>query len=143
MSGTDKLLLWFHVASAIFLLGPLTIATSTTSRYIRAGDLAVLRHLNRTTRLFGWGTLLVGIFGAAVGRDELSKPWLTASFTLFIVAFILLLAVVEPDQRRAISALEGGQSAEVFRGRIVALSSVAALIWLIILVLMVWRPGGS
>jgi hypothetical protein len=143
MSGTDKLLLWFHVATAIFLLGPLTVATSTTPRYIRAGDVAVLRYLNRTTRLFGWGSLLVGIFGAALGRDELSKPWLTASFTLFIVALILLLVVVEPDQRRAINALDNGQSAEVYRGRIVALSASAALIWLIILVLMVWQPGGT
>ncbi|MCL6550962.1 MAG: DUF2269 family protein [Acidothermus cellulolyticus] len=143
MSGTDKLLLWFHVATAIFLLGPLTVATSTTPRYIRAGDVAVLRYLNRTTRLFGWGSLLVGVFGAALGRDELSKPWLTASFTLFIVALILLLVVVEPDQRRAINALDSGQSAEVYRGRIVALSASAALIWLIILVLMVWQPGGT
>jgi len=143
MSGTDKLLLWFHVATAIFLLGPLTVATSTTPRYIRAGDVAVLRYLNRTTRLFGWGSLLVGVFGAALGRDELSKPWLTASFTLFIVALILLLVVVEPDQRRAINALDNGQSAEVYRGRIVALSASAALIWLIILVLMVWQPGGT
>ncbi|ABK53667.1 conserved hypothetical protein [Acidothermus cellulolyticus 11B] len=143
MSGTDKILLWFHVATAIFLLGPLTVATSTTPRYIRAGDVAVLRYLNRTTRLFGWGSLLVGVFGAALGRDELSKPWLTASFTLFIVALILLLVVVEPDQRRAINALDNGQSAEVYRGRIVALSASAALIWLIILVLMVWQPGGT
>src|SRR5579875_625433 len=143
MSGTDKILLWFHVATAIFLLGPLTVATSTTPRYIRAGDVAVLRYLNRTTRLFGWGSLLVGIFGAALGRDELSKPRLTASFTLFIVALILLLVDVEPDQRRAINALDNGQSAEVYRGRIVALSASAALIWLIILVLMVWQPGGT
>ncbi len=141
MSGGEKILLWLHLAAVIFLLGPLTIVTTTTPRYLRTGDIAVVRHLNRATRTYGWGSLLVLAFGAAVGHAELAKPWLTASFTLFVVGFILIMAIVERDQRKAISALEAGESADVHRGRIVAVASTVALIWLVVLVLMVWRPG--
>jgi hypothetical protein len=142
MSGVDKLLLWFHIASVMFLLGPLTIATTTTPRYIRAGDVAVLRHLNRTTRIFAIGSLLVLLFGLGIAHKNLSKPWLTVSMTLFVVGLVLLLVIVEPDQRKAITKLENSESAEVHRGRIVAISSAVALIWLVVLALMVWRPGG-
>jgi hypothetical protein len=140
MSGGDKVLLWLHIAAVMFLLGPLTIATTTTPRYVRAGDVAVLRHLHRTTRVFGLGSLLVFIFGAALGRDHLDKPWLTASMTLFIVAMILLV-IVERDQRKSISKLEANESTDVNLGRIGALSSTVGVIWLIVLALMVWRPG--
>jgi hypothetical protein len=140
MSGGDKVLLWLHIAAVMFLLGPLTIATTTTPRYIRTGDVAVLRHLHRTTRIFGLGSLLVFVFGAALGRDHLDKPWLTASMTLFIVA-IILLVIVERDQRKSISKLEANESTEVHLGRIVALSSTVGVIWLVVLALMVWRPG--
>ncbi len=144
MSGGDKVLLWLHVAAVMFLLGPLTIATTTTPRYIRSGDVAVLRHLHRTTRIFGLGSLLVFIFGAALGRDHLDKPWLTASMTLFVVA-IILLVIVERDQRKSIPKLEANaapETTEVHRGRIVALSSTVGVIWLVVLALMVWQPGG-
>jgi K+-transporting ATPase A subunit len=124
----------------MFLLGPLTIATTTTPRYIRTGDVAVVRHLHRTTRIFGLGSLLVFVFGAALGRDHLDKPWLTASMTLFIVA-IILLVIVERDQRKSISKLEANESTDVHLGRIVALSSTVGVIWLVVLALMVWRPG--
>jgi hypothetical protein len=140
MSGGDKVLLWLHIAAVMFLLGPLTIATTTTPRYIRTGDVAVLRHLHRTTRIFGLGSLLVFVFGAALGRDHLDKPWLTASMTLFIVA-IILLVIVERDQRKSISKMEANESTEVHLGRIVALSSTVGVIWLVVLALMVWRPG--
>lgn len=143
MSGGDKVLLWSHVAAVMFLLGPLTIATTTTPRYIRSGDVSVLRHLHRTTRIFGLGSLLVFVFGAALGRDHLDKPWLTASMTLFIVA-VILLVIVERDQRKTIAKLEANESTEAteaHRGRIVALSSTVGVIWLVVLALMIWRPG--
>ena len=143
MSGGDKVLLWLHVAAVMFLLGPLTIATTTTPRYIRSGEVSVLRHLHRTTRVFGLGSLLVFAFGAALGRDQLDKPWLTASMTLFIVA-VILLVIVERDQRKTIAKLETSdstESTEAHRGRIVALSSTVGVIWLVVLALMIWRPG--
>ena len=38
MSFTDRLLLWFHIGFVVFTIGPVTIATMSTPRYIRAGN---------------------------------------------------------------------------------------------------------
>jgi hypothetical protein len=141
MSSSDKILLWCHIAAVMFLLGPLTIATTTTPRYIRNKDLAVLRYLHRTARIFGFGSVLVLLFGLGIAHKNISKPWLTISMTLFIIGLAMLLFVVEPDTRKAITAIEAGESADVQRGRIVAISSIVAVLWLVVLALMVWHPG--
>lgn len=109
----DHLLLWVHVAAAIFCLGPVTMATSFTPRYIRSGELPVVRFLRRTTRVFGLLTLLVFASGLGLGRERLGSPWLTASMTLFVVAFALLFAIVERDQTSAIKALQAQADAAV------------------------------
>ncbi|MFD0854866.1 DUF2269 family protein [Actinomadura adrarensis] len=170
MSTSDRLLLILHIGFAIFTLGPLTAATSVTPRYIRKRDAAVVRYLNRNTRLYGMGTLTVFLFGLFLGQGELAQAWLVVSITLFVVALALLL-LVERDQRKAVHLLEvaaaqespapepseqkteaeeepkkettkpaeGGDIAQVERGRIAAISGVIALIWVVILVLMVWN----
>lgn len=105
----DNLLLWLHIAAAIFCVGPVTVATSFTPRYIRQGELSVVRFLLRTTRIFGILTLLVFVTGLALGRDRLAEPWLTVSMTLFIVAFALLFAMVQRDQAKAVKALAAAE----------------------------------
>jgi hypothetical protein len=127
------------------------------------------------TLIFTAASLLVLAFGIVLGNivHAFSRPWLTVSMTLFVVAIVLLLLIVR-DQRKAIRALgelapddgtgggpdrpapvessqdgddDGGQQAaetahiaSVERGRIAALGGVVNLLWLVILVLMVWRP---
>ena len=66
MSFTDRLLVWFHVAFAVFTIGPVTIATMSTPRYIRAGNVGVLRYLSRMTRMFGAASL--GVLLSASSR---------------------------------------------------------------------------
>lgn len=112
MGFVDKLLLWLHLAFVIFAIGPVTVMTSITPRYIRSGDVPVLRFLNRTTRIFGLLTIGVLLFGAVLGREQLGKAWLTVSMTLFIVAFVLLFALVERDQRTAIHKLTAKQAVD-------------------------------
>src|SRR5918992_241623 len=105
MSSSDRLLLILHVGFAIFTLGPLTAATMATPRYIRRHDVAVLRYLTRATRIYGLGTLGIFLFGLFLAHGDLAEVWLSASMTLFVVAFVLLV-LVERDQRRAIHALQ-------------------------------------
>jgi Ca2+/Na+ antiporter len=105
MSSSDRLLLILHVGFAIFTLGPLTAATMATPRYIRRHDIAVLRYLTRATRIYGLGTLGIFLFGLFLAHGDLARVWLSASMTLFVVAFVLLV-LVERDQRRAIHALQ-------------------------------------
>jgi hypothetical protein len=108
MSFADRLVIWVHVAFVVFAIGPVTIAALASPRYIRHRNVPVLRYLLRTTRIFGAASLGVLLFGIIAGQQlhELGRAWLTASMTLFIVALVLLF-LVQRDQRRAIAALEG------------------------------------
>jgi hypothetical protein len=102
----ERLLLFLHIGFAIFTLGPLTAATMATPRYIRRGDVVVLRYLTRVTRIYGLGTLGILLVGLFLAEGRFNQVWLSASVTLFAVALVLLL-IVERDQRKAAHLLEG------------------------------------
>jgi hypothetical protein len=112
MSFTDRLMVWFHIGFVIFTIGPVTIATMSTPRYIRARNVGVLRYLSLMTRIIGAGSLGVLLFGiiAAQSLHKISQAWITASLTLFVVAAVLLLLIMR-DQRRAIGAVEASLAA--------------------------------
>jgi hypothetical protein len=86
----------------------------STPRYIRAGNVGVLRYLSRMTRVFGAASLGVLLFGIIAGQSlhDMTKTWITASMTLFVVAVVLLVLIMR-DQHRAIVALEGATAPAV------------------------------
>jgi hypothetical protein len=171
MSFADRLVLWLHIAFAIFTIGPLALAISSTPRYIRRREIPVLRYLSRITLIFTATSLLVLVFGVVLGQVDhaFSRPWFSVSITLFVVAIVLLILIIR-DQRRAIRAVAGAAGpprggnepllsgaggvgpdqvpaaaqathiASVQRGRIAGFGGIVNLLWLVILVLMVWRP---
>jgi hypothetical protein len=106
MSFTERFVLWLHIGFAIFTIGPVALAISSTPRYIRLRDVAILRYLSRITVIFTLGSLLVLIAGIVLAelKHDFSRPWLTVAMTLFVVAIVLLVLVIR-DQRRAIKAL--------------------------------------
>jgi len=111
MSFTDRLVLWLHIGFAIFTIGPVTVAISSTPRFIRQRNLVVVRYLYRTTRLFAilsLGVLIAGLILAKL-KNDFSKPWLTVSITLFVVSLVLLVLIMR-DQHRAIVTLEDAQA---------------------------------
>jgi hypothetical protein len=114
MSFSEQLVLWLHIGFAIFTIGPVTLAISSTPRYIRKQDLAIVRYLARITTIFTIGSLAVLVLGIVLGQllNEFSKPWLTAAMTLFLVTLVLLALIIR-DQRKAIRALEEVGNAEV------------------------------
>jgi len=119
-SFTDRLMIWLHVAFVIFTIGPVTIATLSSPRYIRTRNVAVLRYMLRTTRIFGFASLGVLAFGIAAGQalHELSAPWITTAMTLFVVSFVLLLlAVVALETASESEALATANSAPSGDGR--------------------------
>ena len=111
MSFTDRFVLWLHIGFAIFTIGPVALAISSTPRYIRLRDVAILRYLSRITVIFTLGSLLVLVAGIVLAelKHDFSRPWLTVAMTLFVVAIVLLVLVIR-DQRRAIKALTSAES---------------------------------
>ena len=114
MSFGDKAILWLHIAAAVFTLGPGTAAIMSTPRYIRSRNPVIVGFLFRTTRIYSFGALLVLVFGLILTgmTHKFSQWWITASLTLFIVAFILLMLILR-DQRRALTALDAAAGAAV------------------------------
>jgi len=106
-SFTDRLIIWLHVAFVIFTIGPVTIAILASPRYIRTRNVAVLRYMLRTTRIFGTASLGVLAFGIAAAQSlhKLNSAWVTTAMTLFVVSLVLLVLIMR-DQRRAVVALE-------------------------------------
>jgi hypothetical protein len=106
-SFTDRLIIWLHVAFVIFTIGPVTIAILSSPRYIRTRNVAVLRYMLRTTRIFGTASLGVLAFGIAAAQSlhKLNSAWITTAMTLFVVSLVLLVLIMR-DQRRAVVALE-------------------------------------
>src|SRR5258708_22564363 len=106
-SFPDRLVIWLHVVFVIFTIGPVTIAILSSPRYIRTRNVAVLRYMLRTTRIFGIASLGVLAFGitAAQALHKLNASWITTAMTLFVVSLVLLVLIMR-DQRRAAVALE-------------------------------------
>jgi len=140
----STLFLWLHIGFAIFAVGPLTAATMAAPRAIRAGNVPVLRNIQRTTRIYGIASLGVFVFGVVLGivlGGGVLGLWnMTASMTLFIVAIVLVF-IIDRDLRGAVQALESEErddDAKVQNGRVAAISGLLAVIWLVILFLMMW-----
>ena len=114
MSFGDHVILWLHVTAAVFTIGPGTAAIMSTPRYIRKRNPVVVGYLFRTTRIYSIAALLTLIFGLILTgmTHKFSQWWISASLTLFVVAFVLLVIIMR-DQRKALTALETSEGATV------------------------------
>jgi hypothetical protein len=145
MTFGDRVLLFLHVALVIFTVGPVTAAIMVAPRLIKTNEQATVRHQLRNTGIFAAGTLLAAILGGVLAqvRHEISKPWVIASMTLYIVALILLVLILR-ELRHAVAGLDPQtrkpvSNAVAARARIASLAGIVGLIWLAILGLMVWQ----
>lgn len=111
MSFSDRAIVWLHIVAAVFAIGPGTAAILATPRYIRKRNVVVLGYLRRVTRVYAIASLLVLVFGliAAQLLKDFSKPWVSASITLYVVAAVLLVIIMR-DQRGAMNALTAAQA---------------------------------
>lgn len=147
-SGGYAVVLALHLLTVAFLVGPAAVAAVGSSRHVRAGRAEALRDASRTTRVYTLATVLTVVLGSAlVGLGDvgsqwsMGQPWISASYALWLVAVALTLALVVPAQARAAEALEAGQDAGAYAGRIAAGAGLAMLAWAAIVVLMVVKPG--
>ena len=141
-----ELLLSVHVLAAILAIGPITVAASLFPRYVKepapgeagAGTAAFLHRICRGYALVGLAVPAFG-FATAVQLGVLADAWLIASIILTAVAAGILAAAILPAQRRLLKA--PGQSGAV--SRLTGLTGVFNLLWVIVVVLMIVRPGST
>lgn len=143
-------MLTIHVVLAVFLIGPVAMIPMTAMRSIRHRDAAAVRGAARQTMVFGFGSILVFLFGFGVIGSKpdwfsfSSDLWLSVSAVAYIVAIVLVLAVLVPDLRRASAAIEAEPVDEgrlgSLRARVSAMAGLTSLLFLFIVVLMVARP---
>jgi hypothetical protein len=147
-----KLLLSVHVLAAILLVGPIAVAASLFPGYTRPGadarDLGIAAFLHRTCRGYAVAGVAVPVFGLATGAQlgVLTDSWLIASIALTAIAATMLCLGILPGQRRLLvpsaRAASRGQPPST-AARLTAWTGAFNLVWAIVVVLMIVRPGST
>lgn len=134
-----------HVVTAVFIVGPMAILPMTAMRSLRAGQAGQVRTLAKSTTVFTLLSLipfLVGFGLMGMYKIPFSTTWIWLSIVLYLVAFLIALALVVPAMRRAATALEASGPATQTGGygMIAGGSGVVSLLLLAVVVLMAWKP---
>jgi hypothetical protein len=144
-----KLLLAAHLILVVFAVGPLVHAATTAGRGIRTGDGAATASASRMLRIYSYVSVLVIVAGMGLMSQkrrgeklgEFSDAWIWVSLVLWLVAMALVLGVIVPTLDRATKRIAEQQSVVTLTARVAASGGVVALLFLVIVVLMVYRPG--
>ena len=149
------LLLAIHVVAAILTIGPVTVSSSMFPPALRAALAApedarksgVVMVLARTTRVYSVIGIIVPVFGLATGASlgVLGDPWLIASIILTVAAAAILLGLIIPAQRQALALVGTGPAPAgvVAPGALARNTGIFNLLWVIVVVLMIYRPGST
>ncbi|MFI6079717.1 DUF2269 family protein [Streptomyces sp. NPDC051217] len=148
-----KLLLSIHVLASILVVGPIAVAASLFPRYARmagedgrsAGAAALLHRICGGYAIVG---VTVPVFGIATGAQlgVLTDIWLITSIVLTSIAAAILALAILPGQERMIeTSAAGAPGDETSRtaARLAGLTGVFNLLWAVVVVLMIVRPGST
>ncbi|MBT0771224.1 hypothetical protein KIH74_19950 [Kineosporia sp. J2-2] len=153
----SAVLLSVHLVLAIILIGPLTTAASLFPRYAReavaagedhAGPFSVLKALHRISTGYAVAGIAVPVFGIATASSMgvLGDYWIWLSMAITLAAAVLFAYSVVPAQRRIMELLgtPGGiGSVTPLLPRLGMVTGIFGLLWAIVVVLMIVRPGSS
>jgi uncharacterized membrane protein len=143
-------LLSLHLIAAVFFIGPVAAAGPAIARATRAGDVGAVESSARMMRIYGYGSLLVALFGLGLVQKkwhaEFGDTWVWLSLVLFMVALGVIVGVALPALEQLVAALRGGSADSSDRvkaalGKVMGASSVASVAYVVIIVLMVTKPG--
>jgi hypothetical protein len=140
-----SLLLSVHVLAGILFVGPIAVSTSLFPRFAPLageagrGNADIAAMLYRITRVYGLLALVVPVFGIvlAVVQGRATEVWIIVAMVLTAVAGGLLALQIAPRQRDALDAPPAGGALR----RLGMLAGIFNLLWAIVVVLMVVRPG--
>ena len=131
----SAVLLSAHVILAILAIGPIAVAASIFPRYVESPAIAaVLHRICVTYAAVGIAVPLLGI-ATAVAMGVLTDAWVLVSIAMTAVAACVLVASILPAQRVAL----GGGGA----GRLGMTTGIFNLLWVVVTVLMIVRPGST
>ena len=132
----SAILLSAHVIVAILAVGPIAVAASMFPRYARDGSgvATVLYRICQTYAVIGVAVPLLGI-ATAISMGVLTQAWVLVSIALTAVAAGVLVVSILPDQR----AVLAGKTVT----RLTMTTGIFNLLWVVVTVLMIVRPGST
>ena len=135
-----KLLLSLHVLAAIVAVGPVTVAASMFPAALRRADHTAMRTLHRICRVYAAVGIAVPVLGLATAGSlgVLGSGWLLASIVLTVTAAAVLGFLVLPAQAAAVSSSPPSSTR-----RLGMTAGLFNLLWAVVVVLMVVRPGST
>ncbi|WP_091030084.1 hypothetical protein [Microbacterium oxydans] len=145
----ENVLLSVHVVAGILFIGPVAVTTSLFPRFAlsastadgAAGGLDAAKLLHRVTRTYGILALSVPLVGLALAavQGRLGEIWITAAMVLTAVAGALLVLRIVPAQRDALGSALDRRALTNLR----VMAGGFNLLWVIVVVLMIVRPGAE
>jgi uncharacterized membrane protein len=149
-AGTDsfgyRLLLLLHILSVLigfgpyFLNGLLPRASARASEEgARVANAAALQ-ISTVSQFAIYGVLIFGgaLIGASDKKFKFSQEWVPIAIVLWVVAVGVLHGLILPTQRRLRDA---GSDREALTTRLSMSMGILNLIVIVVIVLMIWKPG--
>ncbi|UGT42847.1 hypothetical protein LTV02_05440 [Nocardia yamanashiensis] len=142
-------LLSIHVLAAIVFVGGSAVAASLFPRYApvaetaeQAGEVrnvAVAKAFHRITGSYAVLALIVPVVGIALAavQGRMGEIWITVAMALTFIAGGLLAAFIHPIQKQALDQPDEGQRLR----QLSMLAGIYNLLWAVVVVLMIVRPG--
>lgn len=144
-----SLLIAIHVLAAVLLMGPVMITVSAyQGQMMKAKDgdakaLGAATTLHRLTSQYGPLSAIVPVAGIAVFLTNLSafgsEGRFHVSILLAVIAWVILIAVIIPRQKKTLTALEGGDQIVDFakeKKQLSMFGGIFNLLWIITALLM-------
>jgi uncharacterized membrane protein len=147
-----NVLLLLHIATVIVGFGGLALGGVYNRKAMKSGSAAAnISTVNfEVNKLCEYAVYLVpilgiGLLGASGGAYKFSQGWVSASFALYIVGIGIAHGLMIPSHRKLNAALASGgpSSPEVpaLNQRLTVGGAVLNLLLVVIIVLMIWKPG--
>ena len=148
-SPMTSLLIAIHVLAAVLLMGPVMITVSAyQGQMMKAKDgdtkaLGAATTLHRLTSQYGPISAIVPVAGIAIFLTNMSvfgtQGRFHISILLSVIAWVLLIAVIIPRQKKTLEALESGSNAVDFtkaKKQLSMFGGIFNLLWIITALLM-------
>lgn len=148
----QSLLLSLHVVAGILFVGPVAVVTSLFPRYAPVAvtpegapaaprSTHTARLLHRITRTYGVLAIAVPVIGLVLAavQGRIGDTWVVVAMVLTGIAGGLLAVAIAPLQQEALTAPDDGARLRLLG----MLTGLFNLLWVVVVVLMVVRPGSS